>query len=255
MAGGATLPGHPFRAALFDMDGVVTDTAEAHAAAWKACFDGFLERLGAARGEPLAPFDAGAEYHAHVDGKPRLAGVRDFLAARGIALPDPALPGETVETLAAAKNEAFAAWLAAHRARAFPDTLELIGRLRSAGLSVAVFSASRNAAAVLGSAGVLGLFDARVDGEVAALRGLAGKPDPAMLLAAAADIGAAPEACLVFEDAVAGVQAGRAGNFGLVVGVDRGGQAAGLRAAGAHLVLDDLRRLKTAPGGRLLFND
>ncbi|WP_084327692.1 beta-phosphoglucomutase family hydrolase [Salinarimonas rosea] len=240
------------RAAVFDMDGVVTDTARAHFDAWKETFDAVLARH--ASGAAARPF-AMPDYRARVDGVPRLDGVRGFLAARGIALPegDPgdAAPGEasldSVAGIAAAKNARFRAWLARTPVPAYADTLALIRALKARGIAVGIFSASRNAPAVLESAGVRDLFDVAVDGTAAREAGLAGKPAPDVLVETARRLGAGPDRTMVVEDAVSGVSAGRAGGFALVVGVDREDEAAGhgaaLRAAGADIVTRDLSTL------------
>lgn len=245
----------PLRAVLFDMDGVVTDTASAHAAAWKQLFDAFLQARAAATGAAFEPFDAGHDYRAHVDGKPRHAGVVSFLSARGIVLPY-GEPGdgperETVCGLAARKNRYFRAWLETHPVKPFPGTLRLLRQLRQAGLGIGLFSASRNAAAVLASAGVSGLFDVVLDGAELARRGLPGKPDPAMLLETASALGVPPGEAAVIEDAAAGVAAAVAGGFGLIVGVDRHGDGERLRAAGATSVVGDLAELRLTPARTL----
>ena len=238
----------PLAAVLFDMDGVVTDTADAHAAAWKRLFDAFLEQWSARRGTSFEPFDIESDYRAYVDGKPRYDGVASFLAARGIELPrgepddDPAR--ETVCGLGNRKNGYFREWLEAHRVRTYPATLALIARLRAAGVGVAVFSASRNCAAVLRNAGVLDRFDARVDGNDLAELGLPGKPDPAMLAEAARRLGAAPGRTAVLEDSVAGVRAGAAGGFRPVVGIDRGDYGHALAEGGADIVVRDAGELR-----------
>ena len=241
----------PIQAALFDMDGVVTDTAEAHAAAWKQLFDEYLKRRAERLGESFEPFDPRVDYRRHVDGKPRNDGVQGFLEARGIDLPfgDPedGPERETVCGLARRKNGYFHAWLAENRVRPYPGTVRLIEALRGAGVKVAVFSASRNAAAVLGNAGVLELFDARCDGTDLMELGLPGKPDPAMLYEAADRVGATAAVSMVVEDAIAGVRAGAEGDFALVVGVARAdGVADDLAAAGADLVVNDLSELRLA---------
>ncbi|HEX6141186.1 MAG TPA: trehalose-phosphatase [Geminicoccaceae bacterium] len=234
-------------AVLFDMDGVVTDTASAHAAAWKEAFDAFLAARSAAEGTVLVPFDARRDYLAYVDGRPRLDGVRGFLAARGIDLPEGSAedpPGHaTVAGLGNLKNRAFHDWLRRHRVRAFPGSVALIRTLRSAGIRTALFTSSRNADAVLASAGLQDLFDVRVDGRLMAERKLPGKPDPAIVLEAARRLGVPPERAAVVEDATAGVAAGRRGGFGLVVGVDRGGNRPALLEHRADLVVDDLANL------------
>lgn len=239
------------RAVLFDMDGVVTDTAGAHAVAWKQVFDAFLRARADATGSAFVPFDLERDYRAHVDGKPRHQGIHDFLRARGMTLPDgdgtDGPDRETVCGLAARKNAAFRTWLETHRVRPFPGTLHLVRQLRAAGLATAVFSASRNADAVLASADVRTLFDRVFDGAELARRGLPGKPDPAMLLETAAALGVAPRDAAVIEDATAGIEAAVAGGFGLAVGVDRHGDGARLRAAGASIVVGDLAELALTP--------
>jgi alpha,alpha-trehalase len=251
-------------AVVFDMDGVVTQTASVHAAAWTALFDAFLAGV-AARGD-LAPrsdaaTDAGdardaaptaatyspftqADYLRFVDGKPRYDGVRDFLASRGLALPwgDPSDPpgAATVCGLGNRKDGYFRRLVAEQGVKPYPSTVTLIGELKRAGVRVAIISASRNTTRILEAAGVRGLFEAQVDGEVAAELGLPGKPDPAVFVEAARRLGATPGRAAVIEDAIAGVEAGRRGGFALVVGVDRGGNREALAAAGADAVVADL---------------
>lgn len=240
-------PGQRLAAVLFDMDGVVTDTAQAHAAAWKRLFDAFLRARAEARGERFQPFDADREYRELIDGRPRLDGIRSFLGARGIDLPEggPDDPPDaaTVFALGRRKQDHFRAWLAENRVRTYPGTLRLIRDLRRSGVRTGVFSSSRNAADVLRNAGAADLFDVRVDGRDLEARGLRGKPDPAMLLEAAARLGAAPERTAIVEDAIAGVEAGVRGGFALVIGVDRTGEGHALRAAGAQIVVGDLAEL------------
>lgn len=237
----------PYLAVIFDMDGVVTDTASVHAAAWKRLFDEFLAARSGAGGSPLAPFDPDVDYRRYVDGRSREDGVATFLAARGIDLPDggPADPpgSQTVWALAARKNRLFEEVIASDGVRAFNSTVALLTRLRQGGIRTAVVSASRNAATVLAAAGVDELFDVRVDGEEAARLGLPGKPDPALFLEAARRLGVGPVRAAVVEDSAAGVVAARRGAFGLVVGVDRGGHRADLVAAGADVVVGDLGQL------------
>jgi alpha,alpha-trehalase len=235
------------KAVLFDMDGVVTDTAKAHAAAWQRLFDEYLAERAEADGADFRPFDIEHDYRQYVDGKPRYDGVESFLAARGIELPygreNDGSDAQTVCGLGNRKDGHFGAWLEQHRVQAYPGTVKLIGELRSAGVRVAVFSASRNAEAVLRSAEVLDLFDTKVDGgDVARLR-LPGKPDPAMLWEASARLAAKPEQCAVVEDAIAGVEAATRGGFGCVVGVDRSDHGEALRKAGAQLVVHDVGEL------------
>ena len=226
------------------MDGVVTDTAEAHAAAWKQLFDKYLAERARRRGENFRPFDARSDYYRHVDGKPRYDGVASFLRSRGISLPygsaDDPPDRETVCGLGNQKDRYFAEWLEKNRVRAFPGTLAVIAALKRARVAIAVFSSSRNAEIILRSAGVLDLFDAKVDGDDLIRQRLPGKPHPAMLLEAAARRAVRPERAAVIEDAIAGVEAGVRGGFGLVIGIDRGGNADGLRQAGADIVVRDL---------------
>lgn len=242
-------------AVLFDMDGVVTDTAEAHAAAWKRLFDAYLEERAASRGEAFRPFDPDADYREHVDGRPRFDGVAAFLRSRGIELPfgsEDDDPGrETVCGLGNRKNHYFRAWLRDHRVKTFPGTLAFIELLSKAGLKMAVFSSSRNAEAVLRNAGVLDRFDVKVDGNDLAELRLPGKPDPAILHRAAARLGVAPARAAVIEDAIAGIEAGVRGGFGLVVGVERRRDTGALAAAGADLVVGDLAELTLRSDRRL----
>jgi trehalose 6-phosphate phosphatase len=241
-------------AVIFDMDGVVTDTAAVHAAAWKQLFDDYLRSRSQRYGERFVPFDLDSDYRRHVDGKPRYDGVRHFLASRGIELEegDPSDPPEreSVCGLGNRKNEAFLERLRADGARPYDTTVDLIRQLMDDGLPVAVISASKNVAQVLATAGLSGLFDAQVDGIEAARLGLPGKPDPAVFLEAARRLGVTPSRAAVVEDALAGVEAGRRGGFHLVVGVDRTGHPGALRAAGADLVVSDLGELHrpAAPG-------
>jgi alpha,alpha-trehalase len=247
-----------FDAVVFDLDGVVTQTSAVHAAAWKRLFDAFLAgraaREDVPRGghdpgdtgaaDPLRPFDLDADYARYVDGKPRYDGVRDFLASRDIDLPmgDPSDPpdAETVCGLGNRKNELFNAEVREHGVETYPSTVELIHQLRDAGIRVGLMSSSKNTAMVLDVTGITDLFEVRVDGMVAAEVGLPGKPDPAMYLETARRLGVDAARSVVVEDALSGVEAGRRGGFGLVIGVDRLGQAAALAEAGADVVVDDL---------------
>jgi beta-phosphoglucomutase family hydrolase len=234
-------------ACLFDLDGVLTRTASIHAAAWKQMFDDFLRARSERTGEPFVPFDAGDDYDAYVDGKPRLDGTRGFLLSRGIDLPegDPSDPpaAPTVNGLSNRKNEMVLRLFDEGHIEVFDDSVRYVRAVRAAGLATAVVSSSANTAQVLDAAGIADLFDARIDGVVAAERHLAGKPAPDTFLAGAAAIGAGPSTAAVFEDALAGVEAGRAGGFALVVGVDRVGQADELRRHGADVVVSDLSEL------------
>jgi beta-phosphoglucomutase family hydrolase len=234
-------------ACLFDMDGVVTQTAVVHAAAWKEMFDEFLRQHAGETGTAFVPFDAHAEYDAYVDGKPRLDGTRSFLESRGIELPE-GTPGDppgtpTVYGLSNRKNDLVLAKLAAGGVKVYQGSVTYIHAVRQAGIRTAIVSSSANTKQILDSADLAGLFDARMDGLIAEQRGLRGKPKPDTFLAAAEELGAPPDHAAVFEDALAGVEAGRAGHFALVVGVDRVGQAGELRKHGADIVVPDLDKL------------
>jgi beta-phosphoglucomutase family hydrolase len=234
-------------ACLFDMDGVVTQTAVVHAAAWKEMFDEFLRQRAETTGTEFVPFDPHVEYDAYVDGKPRLDGTRSFLKSRGIGLPEGAPddpPGTpTVYGLSNRKNDLVLAKLAAGGVQVYDGTVTYIRSVRGKGISTAIVSSSANTQLVLESAGLAGLFDVRVDGVVAKERGLRGKPAPDTFLAAAEALSVPASRAVVFEDALAGVEAGRAGHFALVVGVDRVGQAAELRGHGADVVVQDVAEL------------
>ncbi|MGQ4600791.1 trehalose-phosphatase [Nocardia sp. R6R-6] len=242
-----------YDAVIFDMDGVVTDSASIHAAAWAELFDDFLTRRPAGAGQDRSPFTE-TDYLRCVDGKPRYQGVADFLAARGIALPwgnvsDPET-AETVCGLGNRKDRLFLDRLAHDGVRVFESTVTLVRRLNAVGIRSGVFSASRHCAQVLAAAGVGDLFLARVDGIDAAKLGLPGKPAPAMLLEAARRLDAEPGRTVVVEDAEAGVAAGRGGGFALVIGVDRHARADRLLAEGADVVVDDLVRVPVRGGFR-----
>lgn len=236
-----------FEAVLFDLDGVLTDTARVHAAAWKRTFDEYLTRRAEARGETFVPFDIDADYHRHVDGKPRYDGVRDFLRSRGIDLPEgspEASPSEeSVRGVGNRKNELVSETIGRQGVDVFPGSVQLVRELRAAGLRTAVVTSSSNCDAVLEAAEIADLFDAKVDGRTAMARGLPGKPAPDAFLAAAADLAVDPSQAVVVEDAISGVQAGRAGAFGCVLGVARKDNAADLRENGADLVVSDLAEL------------
>jgi beta-phosphoglucomutase family hydrolase len=227
---------------LFDLDGVLTRTATVHFAAWKRTFDEFLHAH-----EPGAAEFSQLDYNRFVDGKPRADGVRDFLAGRGITLPEGA-PGDppetpTVQGIASRKNELVLAELSEHGVEVYPGSVTYLRAVKDAGLATAVVTASANGEQVIAAAGFADLIDVRVDGVVAAREGLRGKPHPDTFLAGARLLGVEPAAAVVFEDALSGVAAGRAGNFGFVVGVDRVGQAQGLADAGADVVVQDLLEL------------
>jgi beta-phosphoglucomutase family hydrolase len=239
-----------FDAVIFDMDGVVTDTASVHASAWKSLFDGYLSERARASGESFHPFDIHDDYLKYIDGKPRYEGVRDFLASRDIELPDgdPSDPPgkETVAGLGNRKNGLFLDRLQQEGARPYSSTVTLVHRLTERNIKTAIISASRNMEAVLESAGLSDLFDERVDGVLAGKLGLAGKPDPAVFLEAARRLEIDPARAVVVEDALAGVEAGRRGAFGFVIGVDRGGQATALSESGADVVVPDLEDVQIA---------
>ncbi len=236
-------------AVVFDMDGVVTDTAGTHEAAWKRLFDELLT-AAAPEGADRRPFTSD-DYRRFVDGRSRLDGVTTFLASRGISLPE-GQPGDapgctTAWALANRKNRYLLDELARNGVAVFPSSVELARAARQAGLRTAIVTASRNRAAVLGAAGVADLFDAHVDGVDAAALGLAGKPDPALFLEAARRLGVHPTRAVVIEDALAGVEAGRRGGFGLVIGVARHGEHDDLLAAGADVAVADLAEVQVCP--------
>ncbi|CAN5922129.1 beta-phosphoglucomutase family hydrolase [soil metagenome] len=238
-----------YDAVLFDLDGVITDTAAVHARAWKTMFDAYLRDWSAQRDEPFAAFTVEGDYKTYVDGKPRYDGVRSFLESRDIDLPDGQPDDDarrhTVCGLGNRKNELVNRLLDDEGVAVYDGSVRLMHVLRDRGIRLAVVSSSRNCAAVLRSAGLLDLFEARVDGVVAAERGLPGKPAPDTFLSAAADLNTTAERAVVVEDAISGVQAGRDGGFGLVIGVDRDGAAAALRDNGADVVVADLSELLT----------
>jgi beta-phosphoglucomutase family hydrolase len=256
------IPDH-IQAALFDLDGVLTRTAAVHAAAWREMFDDFLENWARLRGEPFVPFDVEHDYARYVDGRPRLDGVRSFLAARHIRLPegagnDPPFParpfappgdpwaGMTVHALANRKNILLQQKIERDGVEAYPGSVRYLRMLAAAGIPRAVVSSSANADDVVRAAGIADLLPVRVNGKDAERRHLRGKPAPDTFLAGAAALGVDPAHAAVFEDALAGVEAGRAGHFGHVVGVDRVGQADELRRHGADVVVSDLAELLDA---------
>ena len=234
----------PYRAVLFDLDGVLTDTASLHSAAWKETFDGFLADR---HGESYRPFDSGADYLEYVDGKPRYQGVDSFLRSRDIYLPwgdpeDP--PGDsTVCALGNLKNQMVGRRLRQQGVVPYPGSLRFLEMVQAQGMTVGLVTSSANAGAVLEAAGLGSNFQVRVDGQVAAALGLAGKPAPDPFLEAARRLGVSPAQAVVVEDAASGVEAGRAGGFGLVIGVARHGNRVDLLAAGADLVVGDLAEL------------
>jgi len=235
------------RGCLFDLDGVLTQTAKVHDAAWKEMFDAYLRERAQRTGEQFVPFDPVKDYDEYVDGKPRPDGVRSFLESRGITLPDgqdddPA-SAETVHGLGNRKNEILLRRIREDGVQAYPGSVAFVRAVKDAGMPRAVVSSSANCRDVLIAAGIEDLFDARIDGLVAERDHLRGKPAPDTFLAGARALGLKPTAGAVFEDALAGVAAGRAGGFGFVVGVDRVGQAQALREHGADVVVTDLSEL------------
>jgi beta-phosphoglucomutase family hydrolase len=239
------------RGCLFDLDGVLTQTAKVHDAAWKQMFDEFLRATASQSGQPFTPFDPVKDYDEYVDGKPRADGTRSFLESRGIELPegspDDAADAETVNGLGNRKNVLLLEMIRTQGVEAYEGSVRYVRAVREAGLRRAVVSSSANCHDVLVAAGIDDLFEARIDGVVAQQEHLRGKPAPDTFLAGAKALGLAPSAAVVFEDALAGVEAGRAGRFGYVVGVDRVGQADALKAHGADVVVTDLAELLDRP--------
>ncbi len=226
------------RACLFDLDGVLTKTAKLHAAAWKQMFDEFLRQWSTQSGKAFVPFDAVHDYQLYVDGKLRIDGARSFLASRGIPINE-----EKVSELAAAKDTIMLQLLQQGNVETYDGSIRYLRAAREAGLRTAVVSSSKHCEQVLASAGIADLFDARIDGNVATSGHLAGKPAPDTYLAAAHALSVEPAQAVVFEDALSGVEAGRAGQFGYVVGVDRVGHAKELHRHGADVVVTDLAAL------------
>jgi beta-phosphoglucomutase family hydrolase len=235
---------------LFDLDGVVTQTAKIHAAAWKEMFDDYLRERAARNGEEFVGFDAVGEYDEYVDGKPRYEGVRSFLQSRGIDLPQgkksDAPDAETTDGLGNRKNKIMLRMIQDQGVQAYEGSVRYVRAARDAGLHRAVVSSSTNCRDVLIAAGIEDLFEQRIDGVVAEREHLKGKPAPDTFLAGARALGVNPRQAAVFEDALAGVAAGRAGGFACVVGVDRAGQADALREHGADVVVSDLAELLDA---------
>jgi beta-phosphoglucomutase family hydrolase len=239
------------RVCLFDLDGVLTQTAKVHAAAWKEMFDAFLRGRAAEQGENFVAFDAVRDYDEDVDGRPRAEGVRSFLASRHIDLPEgsPDDPPDalTISGLGERKNEIVLEMIREHGVEPYDGSVRYVNAARAAGLRCCVVSSSTNCRDVLAAAGIADLFEAIIDGHVAEAEQLKGKPAPDTYLAGARAAGEKPEHAAVFEDALVGVEAGRAGKFAIVVGIDRVGQAAELKAHGADIVVGDLSELLEAP--------
>ena len=242
MAGGRALP----EAAVFDLDGVVTFTARVHAAAWKGLFDSYMRSRESRFGEPFREFDSDADYRAYVDGRPRYEGVRTFLESRGIHIPygtpQDSAEMETVCGLGNRKNDLFVQKTQEMGVDVDHEAVRFIRELHENGIQVGLASSSKNAAPILQRVGLLDLFQARVDGLVSERLGLRGKPEPDIFLTCLEMLGGKdPQAAIVVEDAIAGVQAGRNGRFGLVLGVDRHNEADTLRQHGADWVISDFR--------------
>lgn len=235
------------RACLFDLDGVLTDTASVHRKAWKAMFDDFLHERAQRSGSEFVPFDADADYLSYVDGKKREDGVRSFLASRGISLPEGKLTddadAETVSGLGHRKNDAFLHTLHTDGVKVFEGSRRYVEAVVDQGLAIAVVSSSANTREVLEVTGLAQFVDERVDGVTMREENITGKPSPDSYLAGARRLGVEPSMAAVFEDALSGVEAGHAGHFGIVIGVDRVGHAEALKAHGADVVVTDLSEL------------
>jgi beta-phosphoglucomutase family hydrolase len=236
-----------FDAVLFDLDGVLTSTAEIHASAWKRMFDDYLQARAEQEGEQFRPFDVATDYKLYVDGRPRYEGVQTFLESRGIKLPrgTSAAPAgeETVCGLGNRKDQMVQAAIDAGRVQSFPGSIEFARKILARGIKTAVVTSSRNCDAVLRAAGIDDLFEVRVDGRTIEDEGLRGKPAPDSFLKAAERLAVEPARAVVVEDAIAGVQSGRAGGFGLVIGIDRHGDGDVLRRNGSDVVVNDLAEL------------
>ena len=236
-----------YDAVLFDLDGVVTNTAKLHAACWKQMFDEYLQKRAGERGEAFRPFDLATDYRLYLDGKPRFDGVRDFLASRGIKLPegdsDDPPQAETVRGLGNRKNELVSNAIERIGVEAYEGSIRFIDQLRRDEFKIALVTSSENCAAVLKAVKLESFFDVRVDGHMVEKQNLAGKPAPDTFLMAARLLGVEPRRAVVVEDAISGVQAGSSGHFGLVIGVARKGNAPELKQHGAHLVVTDLGEL------------
>src|SRR6516162_6324054 len=236
-----------YDAVLFDLDGVITDTANLHAACWKQTFDEYLQKRWREKGEAFQPFDIASDYRLYVDGKPRFDGVRDFLSSRGIELPEGNLEDpadvETVCGLGNRKNDLVNDAIATFGVQPYDGSVRFIHQLHRSGFKIAIVTSSQNCAAVLEAAKLDKFFDVRVDGNIILSERLRGKPAPDTFLLAARLLGVEPRRTVVLEDAISGVQAGCAGNFGLVIGIARKGNADELTHHGAHLAVHDLEEL------------
>jgi len=236
-----------FDAVLFDLDGVLTATANVHAICWKKMFDEYLQNRASRTSQPFQPFEIATDYRFYVDGKPRFDGVRDFLRSRGIELPE-GTPADSPQTetvcgLGNHKNEMINAVIDSNGVEVYEGSVALVRRIRKEGIEVAVVTSSQNCDVVLKAAGIGNLFKVKVDGNVIHSQNLSGKPAPDAFLAAAKILGVDPKRAVVVEDAISGVQAGRKGGFGLVIGVARKGDAEELRKHGADVVVKDLGEL------------
>jgi len=236
-----------YDAVLLDLDGVITDTASIHAACWKQMFDEYLQKRAMQRGEAFRPFDIATDYRLYVDGKPRYDGVRDFLTSRGIRLPEgsPRDPpqADTVDGLGNRKNDLVNKIIEDKGVEPYEGSVRFIRQLRHQGFKIGVVTSSQNCTAVLRAAQLDHFFEVQVDGNTVHAQHLAGKPAPDTFLMAAKLLGVKPKRAVVIEDALSGVEAGRNGNFGLVIGVARKGNAEELRRHGAHVVVKDLGEL------------
>lgn len=245
-----TLSHRDYDAVLFDLDGVLTKTARVHAAAWEKLFNAFLKQRAARTGEPFVPFSINADYYQYVDGKPRYDGVASFLESRGIDLPfgspDDGPGAETIHGLGKLKDQYFTEQLEQRGVEVFEPAIALVRTLRAQDIKTAVVSSSNNCAAVLKAAGIAQLFDARVDGIDIAHLNLKGKPAPDAFLEGARRLKTESTRAVIVEDAIAGVEAGRAGGFGCVIGVDHGGRSQALREFGADVIVSNLAQVKIA---------
>jgi len=248
-----------YDAVLFDLDGVITDTASLHASCWKQMFDDYLQDRANQRNEPFKPFDLATDYLLFVDGKQRFDGVRDFLKSRGIVLTEGSVDdqpaAETVGGLGNRKNDLVNASIEEKGVTAYEGSVKLIRQLRQQGFKIAIVTSSQNCTAVLKAAKLEGIFEVQVDGRMIHAQRLAGKPAPDTFLRAAKLLGAEANRTVVIEDAISGVQAGRAGNFGLVIGVARKRNDEELRNNGADVVINDLAELLDAPAPEAVLGE